>query len=99
MYVSCAHEKAHSACRHAFVKEHGHNRWVHSHFMENTPDAMAGSARPLSDDECESRGVPKGTRTYYIYIYIYIILMRAHAYNKPPPRASTDEKNLRRNRV
>jgi len=34
--------------------------WVHSQFMQEPPDAMAGVSRSLSDEECASTGVPPG---------------------------------------
>ena len=35
--------------------------WVHSQFMQQPPDSMAGRARALSSDECVAAGLPLGT--------------------------------------
>jgi len=52
--------------------------------MEDTPDMMAGSARRLSDEECEAMDLPQGTHTF-LYVRIYMLTTKQ-------TRARTDSK-------
>ena len=48
--------------------------------MEDTPDMMAGSARRLSDEECEAMDLPQGTHTF-LYVRIYMLTTKQTLYS------------------